>query len=127
MKLSLPKLLETSRLLGTQAGQQLQELIEYVSSTLSQIIQSLRNGLTFRDNFDCLIQTVTLTHNNSQVINRGSTAKTVTGVTAMQTISTTTAVTALVWYLDSSNSLVVVPQFLGAPTSAVNVVLRIEY
>jgi hypothetical protein len=127
MKLSLPKLLETSRLLGTQAGQQLQELIEYVSSTLSQIIQSLRNGLTFRDNFDCLIQTVSLTHNNPQVINRGSTAKTVTGVTAMQTISTTTAITALVWYLDSSNSLVVVPQFLGAPTSAVNVILRIEY
>jgi hypothetical protein len=127
MKLSLPKLLETSRLLGTQAGQQLQELVEYTSSTLSQIIQSLRNGLTFRDNFDCLIQTATLAHNKSQVINRGSTAKTVTGVTAMQTISTTTTVTALVWYLDSGNNLVVIPQFLGSPTSAVSVVLRIEY
>lgn len=127
MKLSIPKLLETSKLLSTEAGQQLADLISYVSITLSQLIQSLRGGLTFEDNFDCLIQTVSLTHNISQVINRGSLSKTVSSVVPMQAISTSTAITCLVWYLDSSNSLVVTPQFFGSPTSAVTVRLRIEF
>jgi len=127
MKLAIPKLLETSKLLATKSGQELQELVSYVSTTLTQIIQSLRAGLNYRDNFDCLIQTVQLTHNKSQVINRGPLTKTVTAVVPMQVVSTTTAITSLVWYLDSANALVVIAQFLGAPSSDVSVVLRIEY
>lgn len=127
MKLAIPKLLETSKLLSTQAGQQLAELINYVSVTLTQLIQSLRGGLTYADNFDCLIQTVSLSHNISQVINRGSQTKTVSAVVPMQVVSTSTAITSLVWYLDSSNNLVVNAQFLGSPSSALSVVLRIEY
>lgn len=127
MKLSVSKLLDTSKLLTSQAGQQLQELINYTSQTFSQVISALRNGLSYQDNFDCLIQRVSLTHNTSQVINRGPLTKSVIGVVPMQTISTTTCVTALVWYMDSGNNLVVVPQLLGAPSSPVTVVLRIEH
>lgn len=127
MKLSIPKLLDTSKLLATQAGQQLQDLIYYVAMTLSQVIQSLRNGITYRDNFDCLIQTVSLTDNTAQVINRGTSNKTVTGVVPQQVISTTVAMTSMVWYINSSGSLVVIPHFLGSPTTSVNVVLRIEF
>src|SRR3954469_1335808 len=100
MKLSIPKLLDTSRLLTTQAGQQLEELVTYVSVTFSQIIQALRNGLTYADNFDCLIQTVSLSHNTPQVINRGTATKTITGVVPTQVVSSTTCVTSMVWYLN---------------------------
>lgn len=129
MKLSIPKLLDTSKLLKTKAGQELQELINYVSSTSTQIIQSLRNGLTYRDNFDCLIQTVSLSHNVPQVINRGVASKTITNVAVMQVFSTVTAVTSLVWYLDASGGLVVQARFLGVPepVAPVSLVLRIEY
>lgn len=127
MKLSIPKLLDTSKLLGTQAGQQLEELVTYCAITMSQIISCLRSGLTYSDNFDCLIQTVKLTHNQSQVINRGAATKTITNVVAMQTISTTTSVSSMVWYLNNTNQLVIVPQFFGAPTATVTVTLRIEY
>jgi hypothetical protein len=96
---------------------------------MAQVIQSLRGGLNFRDNFDCLIQTVSLSHNTPQVINRGSQSKIVSAVVPMQVVSSTCAIASLVWYIDNANNLVVNPQFqyLDSIQAPVKVVLRIEY
>jgi hypothetical protein len=125
-KISVPKILETSKLLSSKTGQELSELIQYVSTVSTQLIQSLRNGLNYEDNFDCHPTTVNLTHNMEQIVNRGST-RAPKEVRARRVVSTTTAVTALIWYLDNSGNLVVKAKFDGAPVTTQEVDLIVYF
>jgi hypothetical protein len=125
-KISVPKILETSKLLSSKAGQELSELIQYVSTVSTQLIQSLRNGLNYEDNFDCYPTTVSLTHNMEQIVNRGNT-RAPKEVRARRVVSATTAVSALIWYLDSSGNLVVKAKFDGAPPTTQEVDLIIYF
>mgnify|MGYP006933461297 CR=1 FL=1 len=64
MKLSIARVLETSKYLATDAGKQLEEFVTFVSDLSEQMIRSLRNGLTLRDNFDCQVVDVTIIKSN---------------------------------------------------------------
>lgn len=50
-KLNISRLFETSVYLTTQAGQELQPMLEYLSNFTSEVVRNLRAGLTFGDNF----------------------------------------------------------------------------
>lgn len=55
-------MLETSKFLATQAGQELNDLIVYLGDFAEQTIRALRNGLTFADNFNCKIIAAQMVH-----------------------------------------------------------------
>ena len=55
MKLFISRIIETSRFLSTEAGQQLTDFINYMSELAEQTIRALRNGLNFSDNFSCKV------------------------------------------------------------------------
>ncbi len=101
-RLTLNRLLETSKFLATDAGQELNDFIVYVSDLASQTMSALRNGLTFADNMNCLVKTLTLTSGVSQIVDTGG--KTPIGVMTMTGGS-------LEWVLDKDGKLTVTNWF----------------
>ena len=66
MKLTITRVLETAKVLATEAGQQIGDFISYMAEFVDQVVRALRNGLTFKDNFDCEVRLVSLLHNTAQ-------------------------------------------------------------
>lgn len=125
-KLTVSRLLETSRLLATQAGQQLSELITYTNDTTEQIIRALRQGLTVDDNFNALSATLSLQHNTEQIVD--TSGRTPSYVIVGRVVSSSVGVDAFTWYIDNNNRLVVKVGFTTpVPTSAVNVTVIIFF
>ena len=124
-KISVTRLLETAKLLATEAGSQLAELIDYTNNTFEQIIRALRNNLSFADNFNAKVATVELTHNVNQVINADG--KTPTGILPSRVFSTTTGIDSFAWYVSDKGEVNAKATFTGAPTTAQKVVLIILF
>ena len=53
-KISVSKIFELSKYLATKSGQELKDALIYLSEFAEVSLRTLRNGLTFRDNFDSL-------------------------------------------------------------------------
>lgn len=118
-KYNITRLLETTPLLATQAGEQLKGAITYLSELAENASRCLRNGLSFRDNFACDIKTYSLKHDVATTI---SATQTVTGVIPIRVISQESLDT-FAWYYDSQNRLTVRVKFGGAPADSQNVTL----
>ena len=124
-KLSIQRLLEASKLKATEAGKQLDELIDFVNDLADQIVRSLRNGLNFQDNFNCLVSTVEVKSGESTVVNTGGQRP--YGIFPIRVISETVSVANLVWFIDDKNQTTVKIDFAGAPTTAQKVVIVILF
>jgi hypothetical protein len=124
-KLSISRLLETSKMLSTKAGQELQEALQYLNDLADQTLRALRQGLTYNDNFKCEIMTATLKHNVEQKINYNG--QQISEVRVQRTISTQYGYDSMLWYRNNSNELIVKVGFTGAPTGTVDTVLIIFY
>lgn len=124
-KLSISRLLETSKMLSTKAGQELQEALQYLNDLADQTLRALRQGLTYKDNFKAETVTVTLLHNTEQVINYNG--QQISEVRVQRTISTQYGFDSMLWYRNNANELVVKVGFTGSPTSTVETVLIILY
>lgn len=124
-KLSISRLLETSKLLSTKAGQELQEALTYLNDLADQVLRALRQGLTFEDNFKCKVVTVTLQNDVEQVV--FSDQQQIFGVLPIRAISTQYGIASSLWFKNNNNELVVKIGFSGSPTAAVSVVLIILY
>lgn len=120
MKLTITRLLETSKFLATEVGQAIPSFFDYMAEFVEQVTRSLRRGLTFTDNFDCEVKTVSLAHNAEQVV---SATKTVVGVVPLRVISKTSGISSLVWYYSDQGSLVLKASFSDAPTDSKSVVI----
>ena len=70
-KVTLSRLFEVSRYLTTDAGNQLRDALVYLSEFVEVTTRNLRNGLTFGDNFDATLKTVTVRPDTEQVILTG--------------------------------------------------------
>tara|TARA_R100000656_G_scaffold61197_2_gene47295 strand:+ start:578 stop:985 length:408 start_codon:yes stop_codon:yes gene_type:complete len=57
-KITISRLFEVSAYLTTEAGKELKEALVYLSEFVEVTIRSLRNGLTFVDNFDVTAKSV---------------------------------------------------------------------
>lgn len=123
-KLSISRLFETAEVLVTQAGQQLQTFIDYTTELSKQLVSAMANGLNFSDNFDCIVSTVSLTHNVGQIV---STTKTPIGVFPIRAYSVSDLITGFNWYLDNNNALNVRATFQLATSSPIQVTLVILY
>ncbi len=124
MKITVTRLLEATKYLATQFGQEAPDFFSYMSEFVDNCVRALRNGLTFADNFDATIKPLTLTHNTAQVITL-ATGKTAVGILPLRVVSTTTGLDSLAWYYDQQNRLTVKAAFTGAPTDAQQVLLAI--
>lgn len=126
MKITASRLLDTAKILQTDAGQKLSELVDYVTSTSEELIRALRGSLTFSDNFNSMVWTGTLTHATAQLINTGQ--RQPTAIIYGQVQSTAYGFASLTWYMDSNTNLVVKPYFgPSVPTQALGATLTILF
>ena len=124
MKLTLTRLLDLSKALSTNAGNELKDTMTYLAEFVDQCVRSLRNGLTFTDNFDCAISTVGLKHNTATII---SSTKPVNGIVPLRVFSSVNALDSFTWYFDDGGRLTVKAGFVGSPTATINVTLLLLY
>lgn len=124
-KLSISRLLETSKLLSTEAGQQLREALVYLNDLADQVLRALRQGLTFEDNFKCKIVSVAFQNNQETIVYTDN--PNIFGVLPIRTISTSYGIDSTLWFKNTNNELVVKLGLSGSPTEAVQVQLIVFY
>jgi hypothetical protein len=124
MKCTITRLPEISRFLATEVGKAIPDFFTYMAEFIEVTVRSLRGGLTFTDNFDCQVKTVSLVHNTAQVI---SASKAATGIIPVRVISKTTGIDGFIWYYDDLEKLTVKASFVGSPTTATEVLLVILF
>lgn len=122
-RFSINRLLDTSKMQATKAGQELYDFIDYVSLFSEQVLRALRNQLTFQDNFACKLKTVTLLHNVEQVIDVNGEKP--TGILVTRVVSSSVLLDSFGWYLNDVGQTVVKAGFTGAPTASQQVQLII--
>lgn len=120
MKLTITRVFETAKTLATEAGQQLSDHINYVAEFVDQVVRALRNGLTFRDNFDCQIKIVSLRHDVDQIV---SADRTVTGIIPLRAIRQNLTISEFGWWYDDNGRLTVRAAFDADPGNIVDVTL----
>lgn len=123
-RLTIGRIFESSKALATEAGKQLTDFINDFADFREQVIRALRNGLTFKDNFNCIVSTVSLKHNTPQVINTNGQQP--IGVIVLRSAKQIYNVT-IAWELNDKSELSVLPTISGSPTSAIDVVLLIIF
>lgn len=124
MKITLTRLLETSKYLATEVGQAIPGFFDYMAEFVEQVTRSLRSGLTFSDNFDCDIKTVSLKHNTEQII---SSNKSAIGIIPIRVISQGTGLDSFAWWYSDQGNLTLKASFTGSPTAAQSVVVVVLF
>lgn len=115
-KLSIQRLLEVSKLIATEAGAQLEEAITFLNDLADQTIRALRNGLTFRDNFNCIIQEASLQNEVESILNTGG--KRPYGIIPLRVISTTVGLDSFYWHINEQNQTIVKVKFAGSSSES---------
>ena len=113
MKITIPRLFDASRVLGTDIGPKVQEFVEFSQQGFEQLIRALRNNLTFTNNFRCQVVNVTLRHGIEKEIN---TNITIGGIIPMKAYSANGAegIDSVQMRLDAKNTLFVTVRFVSA-------------
>lgn len=124
MKITLTRVLETSKILATDIGQKIPDFFNYMAEFVEQVVRALRNGLTFQDNFDCLVKTVSLQHDVPQVV---SADRKVNGIIPLRVMSQSLKLDGFGWYYDQQNRLTVNATFDPTPTSTIDVMILILF
>lgn len=125
MKLSISRILETSRALATEPGKELSDFISYVAQLSEQVIRALNGRLTFADNFNAKVATYELTTGVEAVISTDG--KTPIGIFPIRTVTSLYGVDSFLWYIDGMSNVKVKATFTGSPTSAVQTSLVILF
>lgn len=115
-KLSITRLPDTAKLLATNAGQELSDLIDYVNQMASEVIRALRGGLTLSENVACKFFEVSLKHDTANVVSTDG--RTPVGLFVVKVGSLTYGVDSLSWWIDSDSKLQVKPFYKPVPPSA---------
>lgn len=129
MRLTLNAGLELSKLLATQAGQQLAPALEFLSDLGDQVVSALRKQVTISDNLDAKLQTVELTTATEFVVNvtpDTGNNRTPVGIVPLQVISTTYGYAGFHWYIDSKGQAKIWMRFVDSTGTAPAASLRIK-
>lgn len=118
MKITLTRVLETGKILATDVGQKIPDFFQYMGEFVEQVVRTLRNGLTFQDNFDCVVKKLTLIHDTPQAI---EVPKTASKIDVQRVYSQTSICTGFGWYYDVQGNLTVVAKFDPVPDSSLDV------
>lgn len=112
-------------MVATDAGQQLQEALTFLNDVSDQVLRALRNGLTFQDNFNCLVTESTLKHDTETQIS--TSGKRPSGVIPLRVLSTSSGIDGITWFLNNQGQLIVKIKFTDAPTESRKVQLLILF
>ena len=124
MKITVTGLLEASKYLATEVGQQIPDFFTYMAELVDNTVRALRNGLTFADNFDCTPKQLAVTHNTAQVIELPK-GKVATGILPLRLVSTDYGIDSFAWYYDERGRLTVKVGITSAPATPQQIVLAI--
>lgn len=124
MKLTITRVLETSKILAGEIGQAIPEFFNFMAEFVDQVIRALRNGLNFRDNFDCQIKIVSLRHDTSQIV---SADRQVEGVIPIRVVRQGIMLRDFGWWYDDNNRLTMRASYDTNPQSAVDVLVVILF
>lgn len=128
-KVNISRLFEVSRYLTTPAGQQLKDALEYLSSFATETVRNLKQGLTFGDNFDAEIKSISVLSGVETTI-MPSKNTTITQVMLRRVVDNTYyAVDSFGWKYGAAGNLVVKIVFSGSPpaTTSISAELIIFY
>jgi hypothetical protein len=125
LKIGISRLVETSKLLQTKSGQELQDLINHYVELADSVIKALNNRLTLEDNFNGKALTVSLANGTASVINTDG--KVPSEVRVRRVYSSSSGVDSFIWYVNNSGQTVVKANFTGSPTDSLDVDLAIEF
>lgn len=123
MKITFTRLLDTARYLQTKVGEEIPDFFEFLAEYIEQTTRSLRTGLSFGDNFNCEVKTVSLKHDTETII---SASKTATGIIPVRAV-TQSMVDSFGWWYSDAGNLTVRAKFSGSPTGTIDVVLVILF
>jgi len=115
MIIDLTRVFDASKSLATKSGQELTDFIGYTTDAMEKIIRALRNGLSFADNFYCSVETASVVHNTTAIVNA---TKRVIGVIPIQTDHNTDALISLNWRYNNAGRLTITPTFKEASSTA---------
>jgi hypothetical protein len=128
VKVTITRLLETSKLLATKVGQEIPDFFSYMSDFVEQVTRALRGGLSFADNFNCEVRTISLKHNTPQVL---EVTKPVTGMIPTRLQSRAYLIDAFNWFYDSDGRLTIQASIKdkegNLPTDALSVAIVILF
>lgn len=124
-KITISRLFETSKILATKSGQELSDFVNYVAELAEQTLRNLRNGLTFQDNFNCLVSSVKLSQATNTVINTGG--KQPIGIIPIRVVSSSLTIDSFGWFIDTKGQVNVNVRYSGTPVVDANVVLVILF
>lgn len=120
-KITVSKIFELSKYLATKSGQELKDALIYLSEFAEVSLRSLRNGLTFRDNFDCEYKVVRLKDNTETVVSVLG-GKRPTSIFISRTINNLYyTVSGFGWKFNSAGDVVVKVVFNQTPPSGTQI------
>lgn len=128
-KVNISRLFEVSRYLTTQSGQELKDALEYISSFATETVRNLKQGLTFGDNFDAEIKSISVVSGVETTI-MPSKKTNITQVMLRRVINNTYyTVDSFGWKYGAAGNLVVKIVFSGSPpaTTSIDAELIIFY
>lgn len=125
MKLNIPRIFEKSKVLSTEAGQQVQELVDFVADFTEQIIRAMRNQITFADNMDAIVSEVTVSDQVETIVYTGN--KIPMGIVVLKVMDKDYGVDAFRWYIDDSNQTKIWIKYTSVPSRSVNIRLAIHF
>lgn len=110
-KLSIQRVFEASKLLSTDTGKEIQELINYVSDFAEQTIRVLSGGVGFADNVDSQIVTAQIRSGEDQVL---FLRKTPIGLLPIRVVEVGSKISEHGWYFNNSGEVVVNTAVVGS-------------
>lgn len=125
-KITIQRIFETTKALATEAGQSLQDFINFSAQFSEITIRALRNGLNYADNFDCEITNLSLTQTTPLII--ASRSKRPTEIRIRRILTQGVKLSApLAWGFTASGRIYLEATFTPAPTQPIDVEVIILY
>jgi len=117
---------DIAKALNTKSGQELDDILSFLVTELTdQVIRTLRNGISFKDNFTCIVSQVALTHDVYQEIETNG--RTPTQIIFGRVSSPTTILTGFGWFVNERGRLQVKVKYDPVPTTALDCTLTILF
>jgi hypothetical protein len=126
-KITIQRIFETTKALATEAGQSLQDFINFNAQFAELTLRSLRNGITYSDNFDCEIKKISISHNVNLNIPT-DVSRRPTEVRVRRVLDVTSSLARpLSWGFSENGKVFVRAFFDPVPTSPVNIEIIVLY
>lgn len=124
-KISISRIFELSRYLATKSGQELKDALIYLSEFAEVSLRNLRNGLTFRDNFDAQLKLVSLTDGTETSIAVEGARRPSCVLLCRVVDNTYYKVSSFGWKFAADGNVVVTVNFVGSPSAATPITVEL--